>query len=199
MPSNIYFGGCYHLDHNRAIKDNNRPFKDVKEMNEIIIENHNSIVKPNDMFYCLGDLIVTSSEGTISSKDRTEALLKRLNGKKYIIFGDHDEKLRRLKEHFMGAWDYKMLKISNLNFALFHYPISYWEKHGQPNSIHLHSHSHGRGYGILKDRSRELILDVGIDNAKKLLGNYVPFSLDDVKNILRQKDYWQAANVKPNF
>src|SRR5690349_6114561 len=80
-----YFSSDWHLGHANIIKYDNRPFKDVEEMNSVIINNHNSIVKPEDEFYFLGDFCM-------GDHSKAEGYLQRINGKKYFIRGNHDKK-----------------------------------------------------------------------------------------------------------
>lgn len=58
-----------------------RPFSSTEEMNETIIENHNKIVKPHDVVYVLGDCVINK---------KYLDLVKRMNGKKRLVRGNHD-------------------------------------------------------------------------------------------------------------
>lgn len=61
-----------------------RPFDTVGDMNETMIENWNKVVKPGDKVYHLGDVCFGSR------KDYAEKIHPRLNGKKRLIVGNHD-------------------------------------------------------------------------------------------------------------
>lgn len=60
-----------------------RTFKDVNHMNEHMVKQHNSVVRPNDKVYFLGDV-------TISKRATDLEILARLNGEKVLIRGNHD-------------------------------------------------------------------------------------------------------------
>ena len=86
-----FFTSDYHLGHENIIKYTNRPFKNVYEMNKVIIENHNSIVKPEDIVFFLGDFCFKNSPGgkqglTTPAKE----YLNQLNGNFVFIQGNHD-------------------------------------------------------------------------------------------------------------
>lgn len=61
-----------------------RPFDSVEDMNETMIDNWNKVVKPGDKVYHLGDVF-------FGSKDEFKSLWPRLNGKKRLIVGNHDD------------------------------------------------------------------------------------------------------------
>ena len=52
----IYFTSDLHFGHENVIRFNNRPFRNEREMSRVLITNYNSIVKPDDTVYLLGDL-----------------------------------------------------------------------------------------------------------------------------------------------
>ncbi len=80
-----------HFLHKAIIRYCNRPFNDVKEMNEVMIEKWNSVVKQDDLVIHCGDLCM----GTL--KDIEKKIVPRLNGKLLIIKGNHDKAAHRRK------------------------------------------------------------------------------------------------------
>lgn len=85
--TNTFFAADHHFDQPSILtfKDYNgcpiREFRDVDHMHEVIIESHNSVVKPNDRVYFVGD---------VSMKEKGLSFVKQMNGKKVLIKGNHD-------------------------------------------------------------------------------------------------------------
>jgi len=75
-----------HFDHNNIIKYCLRPFirSWERQMNEVLINNWNNIVRPNDKVYFLGDLVY----GRKSRPPRY--FLEKLNGDIEFVRGNHD-------------------------------------------------------------------------------------------------------------
>ena len=79
----IYFTIDMHLGHENIIRLCNRPFSNVEEMDQALIDNWNRRVQPQDTIYILGDLM-------FRNKKPPEEYLRQLNGKKHLIIGNHD-------------------------------------------------------------------------------------------------------------
>lgn len=127
-----------HFDHANIIKLANRPFSNVEEMNDKIIENWNSVVGSKDIVYILGDITMGKSVATVFE------FLARLNGNKTIVKGNHDK-------NTISDISYIERKINNVNFVMFHYPIEDWNGKYK-GSIHLHGHSHSNVKSNMKNR-----------------------------------------------
>jgi calcineurin-like phosphoesterase family protein len=72
-----------HFNHENIIKYCNRPFKDVDEMNRVMIKNWNETVSNKDIVIHLGDV-------ALGSKEEVKKIIKQLNGRKILIKGNHD-------------------------------------------------------------------------------------------------------------
>lgn len=105
----IYFTSDNHFWHENVIRFCGRPFKDVAEMNEMMIKNWNDVVKPEDAIYCLGDFSLAIRA--------MKAVVPRLNGIKYLVPGNHDwchsynkksrkeeDRVRLIKEYTDCGW-----------------------------------------------------------------------------------------------
>ena len=82
----IYITSDHHLFHKNIIKHCNRPFTDEYEMNNIILEKHNSVVKENDTVIFLGDI----SAGLKNRNAQLKEILLKFNGNKILLKGNHD-------------------------------------------------------------------------------------------------------------
>jgi calcineurin-like phosphoesterase family protein len=168
---NYWFSSDFHLGHVNVLKYDKRGFKNVEEMNNTIINNHNSVVAPDDDFYFLGDF---------SFDDRhTEEWIKQLNGNKFFIKGNHDHHTTRKLYSKYGTYlgEFYDGRIDGYAITLCHYAMRVWNKshHG---AIHLYGHSHG----TLPDDQHSLSTDVGI-----MLNDYYPFNMNDIETIMSNK------------
>lgn len=80
----IFLIGDTHFSHRNIIKYCNRPFKDVDDMNEQLIKNWNEVVGANDIVYVVGDF-------ALCGKNKIIEICQRLNGRKRLIMGNHDQ------------------------------------------------------------------------------------------------------------
>jgi calcineurin-like phosphoesterase family protein len=127
---------------------------DVDFMNEEIIREWNQVVTPRDHTYILGDVAFCNVETAVK-------FMKRLNGSKTLIIGNHDKKLikhREFQDCFIDWQDYYSINVNGTKVIMFHYPISEWDQMHR-GSVHLHGHVHGGPNSLEGSRA----LDVGMD------------------------------------
>lgn len=83
-----------------------RDFDTVEEMDEFIVKRWNSVVSRGDKVYHLGDVGHGKNR---QSLDRLGSLLKRLNGSKRLIMGNHDERdVKFYRGHFTKVLSYRL-------------------------------------------------------------------------------------------
>lgn len=82
--SNVFFISDTHFFHQKILEFEKeaRPFSSVEEMNEELVARWNNIVTKRDTVWHLGDVCF----GHVSNL----AIIKRLNGTKHLIMGNHD-------------------------------------------------------------------------------------------------------------
>jgi calcineurin-like phosphoesterase family protein len=136
-----WFTADLHLGHVRILDLCKRPFRDIKEMDSVIISNWNARVGPTDVVYVLGDFSFIPKQ-----------YFDSLTGIKRLIRGNHDD------SNTDYLWDevHDTLLWKN-TFFLSHYPHRVWP--GMHKGIrHLFGHVHGE--------TRKLIpgsFDIGVD------------------------------------
>lgn len=182
--NNIFFTSDHHFGHANIIKFCDRPFKDVEEMNQVMISRWNEKVTPQDTVYHLGDFGLT---------DRTQMgeIIDQLNGNIHLIAGNHEGSARNHQKKFRWIKDYFELKVKDSEcingvqrIILFHYAMRTWRGWSRGN-WQLYGHSHGN----LPDESNQLAFDVGVD-----CHNFYPLAYEEVKAIMKTKTW-----VPPKF
>ncbi len=111
-----------HLYHEDLIKKfDMRSFADVKQMNSYIIEKWNSKVKSGDQVYVLGDMFWKAEASQVNY------VLNRLNGKIFLIRGNHDDKWLKIPgvdlSRFEWIKDYAEVNDHGTTVILSHYPM----------------------------------------------------------------------------
>jgi calcineurin-like phosphoesterase family protein len=137
--SDTFYCADLHFSHKNIVvftnKDGNRirPFFDMEEHDEILIENWNKTVSPNSKVYVLGDVCI-NKKGLPN--------MARLNGKKCLIKGNHD--IFKLEEYMKYFYDVRSCHAHfNPKFIMTHIPIhpSELERFGYNVHGHLHHNS----------------------------------------------------------
>lgn len=144
-----------HFGHTNIIKYCNRPFSTVDEMDEALIENWNSVVRPDDKVYHLGD---------VAMSHRKLPILDRLHGTKILIKGNHD--IFALKYYTPY---FKDIRGSHdlAGFVLTHIPVHESQKFRYKGNLHGHLHD-------------KIIWDPWYQNVSVELINYTPISLEEI-------------------
>lgn len=157
-----YYISDLHFGHRNILEfeKENRPFETVEEMTEEYIKIWNNKVKKGDEVYILGDFSFYHCEETMK-------ILRRLNGMKFLIKGNHDNMYLADKAFdtslFVWIKDYATVKDDGDVIILFHYPIQTWDRkhHG---SLHFYGHVHSNN-GTMHPMEYEIqnSYNVGID------------------------------------
>ena len=158
----IWITSDTHFNHRNIVDLQGRPFANVDEMNECMIENWNRTVGKNDEVWHLGDFGMDNKV----SKWRLQDIFNSLNGRLNLVLGNHDE---HYKDLIRWGWNsvqhYKKIKSDGKRAILCHYPLASWNGQNKWNSddnksatIHFHGHCHGTLKSHLPYRD-----DVGVD------------------------------------
>ncbi len=184
-----------------------RDFDDEVQMTKHLLEQINKYVKEDDILYHLGDF-------TFGGIDKIWEFRKQIKCKNiHLILGNHDHHIehnKRLPNCYYNLDDQiivndmspdyywttvnaillfssvqyvKTVRFGNQSIFLSHYKHFIWEKshHGR---IHLYGHSHASAEHHIIGKS----MDCGVDNAYCLLGEYRPFNLTEILDLMSKRE-----------
>lgn len=173
--ANIFFASDHHFGHANILtfkRDDGTPlreFQTVSHMNEHIVDCHNSVVRPNDKVYFLGDVVM-------STKSYSLDILKRMNGQKVLIKGNHDLcKMQAYLEHFKDVRGSHQFD----GMILTHIPIHPESLARWGLNVHGHLHSNVVRMPLSQIPDRRYF-NVSMERI-----NYTPISLEEVKKQCR--------------
>ncbi len=173
-----------------------RGFSSAAEMNEYILKRWNAKVRPGDDVVILGDV-------SLGGAEQTSGLLKELNGRLYLIEGNHDHVLRHRKfdaSVFQWVKPYEELKDNKRKVVLCHYPVFCYNgqyrkgEDGTPLTYMLYGHVHDTRDEWLVDQFIHLTRQTmyqsrGADQAEPIpcqmincfcmFSDYTPLALDE--------------------
>lgn len=164
-----------------------RTFNSVPEMNEEIIKKLNEYVKWDDTLWFLGDLCFGGHHLTPHWRDRINC--QTINW----ILGNHDEHAYLYKAKFNWLKHYWEGTIGGHRFVLSHYAMRVWH-HNNRGVLHCYGHSHNS----LEKEPWGRSMDVGIDSAYALIGEYRPFSIQEVADILNKRPIKAVDHHSPD-
>jgi calcineurin-like phosphoesterase family protein len=191
---NTFFVADLHIGHkNILIHCPNRKFEYISEMDKEIVIRNNSIVSDSDEVYDLGDFAFRCSP------DYAVSVLKQLNGKRYLLLGNHDKPLRQAYRRGLldgliksgklvivgNIEDSTVSTIKKINIGkqiiiLSHYALRTWPNAFRGKSWLLYGHSHNNLASFYKS------MDVGVDT-----NNLYPWKFEQIKE--------KMDNVKMDF
>lgn len=194
-----------------------RDFNTVEHMNRALIDAINKYVKPGDTLYHMGDwsfggidniynfrkaLICNDIRLIEGNHDhhihRNKAFGKvRWDGKRMVESENEALERVRTRELFTKVAPMMEIKVNGQRIILCHYALRVWNKshHG---SWQLHGHSHAslplmNQQGDVRGPNNYFVplarqMDVGVDVAYLLTGEYRPFSHDEIVAIMSHRD-----------
>ena len=170
MP-HTWFTSDTHLGHANIITHCARPFASAEAMDAALIAAWNAVVAPDDEIWHLGDF---SYKAATSPAD----YLRRLHGRKHLIWGNHDSEQARTDPGWASSQAYAELTVDDTRVVLFHYSLKTWHRVAR-GALQLYGHSHGRMAGDSQS------CDVGVD-----AWGFRPVALDAIKARLAGLPPW---------
>jgi calcineurin-like phosphoesterase family protein len=188
----IFLTSDSHLSHANILTYCDRKFDTIEEHDDSLIKSWNMIVSKDDLVYHLGDF-------TLGGQTEALRLFARLNGRIKILAYPWHHDIRWLKIGVNGFTNYfsfsgervwaeqPIVVLENVEqnsegrgipAILCHYAFSQWDRQHY-GSYHFYGHSHSKG------EVRKNCLDVGVDNAFLLTGEYRPFRIAEAISIAK--------------
>lgn len=147
-----------HFGHVGIIDMCQRPFKSVAHMDNEMVQRWNACVGAQDIVYHLGDFSMD-----LRDADRVKRIFSLLNGKKYLILGNHDVDRDGAIHPTIATLDWAarpewmmMTRDGGEDVILAHYAQREWQRKFD-GAWHFYGHSHNRLPGVGRSR------DVGVD------------------------------------
>ncbi len=186
--SKTWLTADHHFGHTNIIEYCKRSFSSIEEMDTALIDAWNRVVGRSDMIFHLADF-------TLGNLQTAWGYLRQLNGRIYMMrySWHHDRrwlpsdrsKIIMARRHCVSWLDpLVVLEVPALGkdgrplaITLCHYPLAEWDrKHYE--AIHCHAHCHGNYDAEGK------IIDVGVDSAAKMVGEYRPLNLAEIVEMI---------------
>jgi len=139
-----------------------RPFSGAEEMNKMIIENWNKVVRPQDKIYNLGDVVIHK---------KFLPLIRQLNGHHRLIRGNHDVFQTQMYVDVGFKEIYGVRVLSDI--ILSHIPLRK-ECITTRFGTNVHGHLHGN---VIADGA---YMSVCVEQI-----NYTPISLDELREKIK--------------
>lgn len=156
----------------------------VQIMDDTLIANINKVVGENDVLYHLGDFCFGVKKDLYRKAKEYRDRIKCRNI--HLIWGNHDA--WAIRDLFSSTNDCFDALVNDQLIVLHHYAKAIWDRshHG---AWHLYGHSHaGAEQWLDANMPGRRSFDAGVDNAVKLIGEYRPFSFDEVKSIMSKRN-----------
>lgn len=183
---NTWFLSDPHFGHDNVIEYCGRPWANEDEMDEAMIGLWNEDVRPGDLIYVGGDFMIDKKAP--DKKARVAEVLARLNGRKILIFGNHDRRLMSKKKFveagFAEAHNELIIEIAGQPVRLHHYPYRRPEFVYPPGIADrrpindgkwlIHGHVHNK-WG----RVRENMINISVD-----VWDFRPVALETIVEIM---------------
>ena len=180
MAGEKFYISDWHYGHDNIIAFDNRPFKNVDEMNKMLVENWNSVVSSGDVVYVLGDMFWCNLNVSLP-------VLNSLNGQKFLIKGNHDRcNDGRFLKKFVKVTEYLEVDDDGRKIVLCHYPIPCFKNHFY-GWYHLYGHVHSSFEWNMMEHDKYLMQELYgkqclMFNVGAMMPwmNYTPRTLDQI-------------------
>lgn len=179
ISRNLYISD-WHYDHKNCLAFDNRPFKNVNDMNRELVWRWNETVSDDDSVFILGDMFWCNEKAAAE-------VLQSLSGVKILICGNHDTyKKYAFRSKFAVIQDYMEIEDEGRHVVLCHYPIPCFKNHFY-GWYHLYGHVHNSFESKMMEHDKFLMTELygrpcNMFNVGAMMPwmNYTPRTLDEI-------------------
>ena len=171
MSNDIWVISDTHFSHGNICKFTNydgtplRPWDNVEDMNEAMIEGWNSVVKDGDKVYHLGDF-------SMGFKELPQHVVWRLKGQKRLVRGNHDMcPTAEYLKHFEDIYGVRVFHSEKLIFS--HIPLH--AESIKPGWLNVHGHLHNNIVRLPNKSPDTRYFNVSVERI-----NYTPIHIDEL-------------------
>ena len=193
----IWFTADTHFGCVKLVENTRPEFDSIEEHDIELIAQINRNVERNDTLVFVGDW----------SKDKPGEYRQQLKQGIHIFFilGNHDNEAKIRRVFGGNVWHRRTVKYEGDKILCDHHPACFWD--GCHNGVtHVYGHIHDcpereamMNLGMPSRRS----MDVGVDHARRVLGEYRPWYYDEAlahltfrggHDIIKPEDRWQEKD-----
>lgn len=171
MTANMFVISDTHFAHANILGFKNRfggpqrDFENVHQMDEYMIEKWNSVVRPQDHIYHLGD---------VSMSDKAISYVGRCNGHKRLVLGNHDySKMKLYMPFFQKIFSSRRLD----KLLLTHIPVHPLSLGKSIANVHGHTHNN-----VASDHFGKQYINVSVE-----VVDYTPVALEDLIQLANKR------------
>ena len=197
-----WFIADIHVDHTNVLHLSKRPFQNIQEMEQTIIENINKVVKPNDILILVGDV-------SLGKKESWVRFLSALNNKNVILIkGNHDSWPNIPKDMLVMVVEQMTIRMHGRLFVVSHYPYrcsawrAFWKrlhpsvrspKRPRDNGLWLlHGHDH-RATRLVDYHPRMISVGCDANEYKPISGEEILRTVQIQENIKKERESWYCS------
>ena len=204
-----------HFGHLNIIEFERTEFKSINEHDEFIIKKWNSVVKPTDTVYCLGDISFGLPQADVKRK------VSRLLGHKILVKGNHDKNTNSYYKDIGFDEVYKgPIYVCDGKVILSHEPAQ--EAFNNPYVINIYGHTHNSivdlpnyhcvsakivkyipqnidhyiGISTFKDRDEAFTKEWYFKNIKFISGKYKGMTPEEIRKENRHEKFLAKTKYK---
>ena len=166
--ANIYLIADTHFNDPNIISFEGRGFKNIEEMNEMMISNWNSVISPSNTDSDTSNTQVIVAGDFIIGGDNAKDIIQSLNGDISLIMGNHDQNVEEYRSLIRNVYEYPI--VVDDFWIISHFPM-YVSMQSPYANIFGHIHSNPAFKSV---SARSMCI-----SSERL--NYKPIALSQVK------------------